>query len=283
MKRLLFIALYIFQRRIYGFQKRETIRRALVNFLPKNRYTSPEEPSKQAQEIYEQGYSILPSMLNSQEIDEIVTYMSSKDMFQQYDPNRIAYTESKLPSGTNTASYFEKDILACPHVLELANSELFINIASQVLGCKPTLSSIKIWKSYGAKSAKDSQNFHRDVDDIGFIKIFVYLSDVDEEMGPHIFVAGSHRDPNLVKIRRYSDKEVNEKFESSKFISFTGPAGTIFAENTYGLHKGTVPSKSGRIILQFEYSVFPIGGYKYNNKITLPNNFDKYINRLFCQ
>ena len=39
---------------------------------------------------------------------------------------------------------------------------------------------------------------------------------------------------------------------------FTGPRGTAFLENTFGLHKGLPPRRGERLIFQVTYSLFPL-------------------------
>ena len=84
---------------------------------------------------------------------------------------------------------------------------------------------------------------------------------VDAQTGPHMFIKGSQRSAKLQQRRRNSDDDVLAAFpKTSDHISFTGPAGTAFIEDTSGLHKG-FPSVSGpRLIFQVLYTLKPYFG-----------------------
>ncbi|MOA06819.1 hypothetical protein D3C78_1264840 [compost metagenome] len=65
---------------------------------------------------------------------------------------------------------------------------------------------------------------------------------------------------------------------------FTGTRGTAFLENTFGLHKGQLPSAERRLLFQAQYSLHPIGIYDYSPvKLTESKvlDLDVYVNRLY--
>ena len=113
--------------------------------------------------------------------------------------------------------------------------------------------------------------------------LFRSLTDVDAGSGPHVFVKGSPSIAKLLPIKRYQDAEVEREFGAENIIHFTGKAGTAFLENTFGLHKGQMPTSCKRLLFQAQYSLFPIGIYRYS---PLPRGIehsalDPYINRLY--
>jgi hypothetical protein len=95
--------------------------------------------------------------------------------------------------------------------------------------------------------------FHRDVDAWRWLKVFVYLTDVDKGSGHHEVFRGSHLKfpAELREIRRYSLTELEQHF--GPHLSVTGPAGTCFAENTLAFHRGTTPIKNSRLMLTAVY------------------------------
>ena len=121
-------------------------------------------------------------------------------------------------------------------MLDIANDPNVLSIVSGFLGAKPTISLITAWWSipHADGKAEEAELFHRDVDDIRFVKLFCYLTDVDEASGPHMFVPGSQSVDRLTKIRRYQDSEILDAFGEDSVSTFTGKAGTAFLENTYG-------------------------------------------------
>ena len=69
----------------------------------------------------------------------------------------------------------------------------------------------RAWKGASSEAA---QLFHFDMDRIRFLKVFIYLTDVGTENGPHVYVRGSHRSkpPAFFRDRRFSDAEVKRAF-----------------------------------------------------------------------
>jgi hypothetical protein len=143
------------------------------------------------------------------------------------------------------------------------------------------------WSLPADGTAQQAENFHRDVDDWRFVKLFCYLTDVDETCGPHVFVRGSHKRNKLTDIRRFTDCETEATFGAENLVRFTGQAGTAFLENTYGIHRGTPPQEKPRLIFQILYSLRPV---IYGPKTPLarvgangvPNGLDPFINRVYC-
>jgi len=113
----------------------------------------------------------------------------------------------------------------------------------------------------------NAQYFHWDNDFTKFLKLYIYLSDVDENSGPHIYVPGTHKN-KLFKHqlqRPYSDRDVYNSYPIIK--PFLGDIGSSFFVDSYGLHKANVPKTKNRIMLNVHYG---------KGKI-LYNKFDKFI------
>ena len=162
-------------------------------------------------------------------------------------------------------------------------------VAAGMLGAKPTISYMTAWWSLpaGDGTAQHAEKFHRDVDDWRFVKLFCYLTDVDDASGPHAFVRGSHRVNRLTQIRRFSDEEVDRAFDARNIVRFTGAAGTCFLENTNGVHRGIPPLDKPRLIFQVLYSLRPvIYGPKAPvaklGEAGIPGGLDRYVNRVYC-
>jgi hypothetical protein len=99
----------------------------------------------------------------------------------------------------------------------------------------------------------NAQYFHWDNDFTKFFKVYVYLTDVDNEGGPHVFIPYTHKKklPQHSLARLYSDKSILNSYPEN--IKFLGKAGSIFFEDSYGLHKGEAPTGKSRIILNIHY------------------------------
>jgi hypothetical protein len=94
------------------------------------------------------------------------------------------------------------------------------------------------------------------MDRLKFIKFFVYLTDVDETHGPHVYVARSHiRKPKAVRRDgRIPDDEIVRTYGPDAIVEITGERGTILAVDTRGFHKGKAPESGDRLLFQVEYA-----------------------------
>lgn len=132
-------------------------------------------------------------------------------------------------------------------------------VAADYLGCEPVWSLTAMWWSFpwpGGPSTEIAQLFHEDRDHPAFLKFFLYLTDVDEQHGPHVYVRGSHDEHRrtLRADRRYADDEVARHFGDDDLVTVCGPRGTLFAADTKGLHKGLPPVAGARLVFQLEFS-----------------------------
>jgi hypothetical protein len=144
----------------------------------------------------------------------------------------------------------------------IADRSLF-QIASRYLGMSPVQDLVAMWWSTPAgegASAAAAQQFHFDLDRLSFVKVFVFLTDVDQTTGPHEYVRGSHRSTpqELRRDRRHSDGEVLRAFHDD-VVSIEGLRGTIFLADTRGLHKGRHLERGHRLVFQTEYATSLFG------------------------
>lgn len=189
---------------------------------------------------------------------------------------------NEIPPGTVAAAYPLETVLACEEVLEIVNSPLMLDIAARYLGCTPTLSSLGVrWSFPQAAAAMDTQRFHRDLDDWRFLKLFIYLTDVDEETGPHVYVKGSHKVAAEMRAQLYEQAALERRYGSGSLQTVLGPRGTAFIAATEGIHRGVPPLTKPRLMLQAQYSLLPVFAFRYQ-PVALPaaTRVNAYINRL---
>lgn len=130
-----------------------------------------------------------------------------------------------------------------------------------------------------------SQRWHRDPDDIKLCKIFIYVSDVDEEAGPFTYVRQSHLGgrwrgvfEQKIPQRVRPDDGVVEKLVPREYIKVcTGKAGTVIFCDTSGLHRGGLAKSKHRFMFTAEYSA---AGAMTPILYDLPKKFQEEINRL---
>ena len=229
------------------------------------------------------GLTELDFKLSDDVVNELTAYMQTLKCHDPYRPQFGNFYDNNVPADTHTAHYEREDLVNNPLILKIANDPGVLKIAEEFLGSVPTISNINAWWSFGdKKQAEEAQNFHRDVDDYKFCKLFVYLTDVNENSGPHVYVKGSSKFSGLKKIRRYSDQEIIGTFGSDNIVKLIRPKGSCFIVDTYGFHKGLLPKTGKRLLLQFQYSLHPILIERYAPKIQ-PTSYNKYINRLLLK
>jgi hypothetical protein len=224
------------------------------------------------------GCVVLRPLLKSAQIVEILAFLEGK----RVTGNGCTFPTSQVPAGVFRAGYSLSDLLTCPHILPLINNTEMLGIAEAYLGCRPTISGIGLHWSFPTDGQEvDVQCFHRDPDDWRFLKLFVYLTDVDEQSGPHEFVTGSHRSSGRVFSKPYSDEDVERLSGKDKTWKIIGSSGTTFIADTWGIHKGHVPLTSRRLLLQVQYSILPVIKFEYRAvKVPGAEHLDRYTNRL---
>ena len=103
------------------------------------------------------------------------------------------------------------------------------------------------------KKYSNAQFFHWDNDFKKFLKFYIYLTDVDQNSGPHVFVEKTHKykDDQHKLCRVFSDDNVFKIYKNVK--EFNGKSGSAFFVDSYGLHKGKSPTGRSRILLNVHF------------------------------
>lgn len=255
--------------------------------------TSSSDIAKRIAQTRDSGISHFGQLLTKDQAAELQRYFECKQVKDPYRTDSPTF----LPDGSqrhpdsHVAHHDAKDVIQAPYLLAIANRPDILAIVEGILGCKPTLSYIAAWWSYHTNvGAQQAEHFHRDVDDWRFVKLFIYLTDVAELNGPHVYVLNSSASHKLRKIRRYSDDEVIQHFGKNNIIEITGNAGQGFLEDTFGIHKGQPVNNGRRLIFQAVYSMFPLpyapkAPVISTNELTCSKELipDPWINRLYIK
>lgn len=108
-----------------------------------------------------------------------------------------------------------------------------------------------------------SQRWHRDPDDKKLVKVFLYLSDVDEQgAGPFTYIVGSHLGgrwrnlyPQIPPVGSYPPAGTLEKYipHHNRRIAL-GKAGTLIFCDTSGFHKGGYSTAKRRLMFAATYT-----------------------------
>lgn len=121
----------------------------------------------------------------------------------------------------------------------------------------PALVNCSVWWSFGGRIEKAAQLWHRDIDNIFFLKVFIYLTDVGVADGPHHYIPKSHRFSKHLTFRRFDDAQISNVKGLESPISVIGEKGCVIIEDTFGFHKGSSPAPGrSRLLLQYQYACF---------------------------
>lgn len=280
------------QRRIQRLAERHDLAEAAAARLPRADDLLAEgvdEGAAVGEELARRGRAHLPGLVGSDQVREIRDHLAGLLAHDPYRPELGRYRAPEaVPPLTHVSHYRDEDIVRIPHLLELANHPRVLAPVARWLGGRPTLAALRLWWSTpsGDGTPENAELFHRDVDDLRFVKLFIYLTDVTDDTGPHVFVDGSHLVDRLTEIRRYEDDEVEAAFGAEHIHRLVGRAGTAFLENTYGMHRGVPPITGPRLIFQPLYALGPLiyGPRKpVIHAAAAPAGLDPFVNRVFVR
>jgi hypothetical protein len=240
------------QERVRSPRARRAIARVVALFRPGVHHVHDERDAQ----LLSSGFVLMPGFLSSERAKELRDLIAGYDCMDPWKPELGSFRHDSAPRGVHVADVPAAPCISALH--EIAYDPRLLSLVSGYFGCRPYLDSIQVWWSLtGNMEPEEAENFHRDNDSIRFLKLFLYLTDVEETDGPHKFVIGSHRIGKLLARRRFSDAEVEGAFGADSVKTFTGVAGDAFIEDTWGIHKGQLPQKGKRLLAQIRYSIMP--------------------------
>ena len=271
---------------VLSLNHRDKISRALSAFQPK---TQNFQPSLRALSLHQglagAGVTNMHGPLQAAILHEMRRHFETTLCHDPYRPHLGSFAWDKVPSDEVNIGYFTwEEVIKAPHMMELINHPDILQAAELYLGCKPVIDNIgAAWSFPGRETAKGVQRFHRDFDCARCFKLFLYLTDVDEEAGPHVYVKGSHRQSLLESGKAQTDAQIAETFGEGAITRLTAPAGSWFLEDVYGFHKGVLPKSKPRLMIAIEYNLYPSPLSPKAPILDHDDRFDPYINHLFMR
>ena len=210
-------------------------------------------------ELRERGIYVLPERLPAETVQALREAMEGVETVDDHG-NPCGPYAFDASSGPRRLKFSEEGLLQSEVVRQLWMDPVLVALAEQALGCMPVLDFVHGLASRPGSDSMDerdraAQHFHSDHDRLRFVKVFVYLDNVDLNNGPHVFCEGTHRQrpPELWSNRRLSDAVVASHVPESDRRIVTGLAGTVFMADTHGLHKGMALNSGQRRVFQTEY------------------------------
>jgi hypothetical protein len=233
-----------------------------------NRPSIDDTQRRVVQELHDDGYSLL----TAGELFSAETWQAVQDEGAEF----VRATAQGLEGdGEELRKRKGKDFLVRKYdvggVVGLDNpwlsaclSRRLLDIANEYLQLWSKLEYLDLWYSLPVgedAERKASQIWHRDFDDSHLLKVFLYLSDVDERSGPFEYVPGSHPGGRFAGVHpwqpmgvgRISDKELAKYVPDDSVRTFTAPRGTLIFCNTSGLHRGGFAEANPRVLAAVTY------------------------------
>ncbi len=144
-------------------------------------------------------------------------------------------------------------------------SRRLLDLANTYLEMWSKLEYVDVWYSVPQPAGTQrisSQRWHRDYDDKHLLKVFLYLVDVDENMGPFQYVPGSHPGGPYADAwpwqplgQNYpTEEELEARIPASSIKAFTAPKGTLIFCNTAGFHRGGFSTTDPRVLATATYA-----------------------------
>lgn len=225
------------------------------------------------------GLHEAPVKLDAEGVASVHAHLAAHRVHDAWERVAGEWPLDAVPMDVNVAAYDSAAPKTCLPLMMLANHPQILARVTKLLGALPTIDNVGAWWSLpGRSEARDAQLFHIDRVCYRFVKLFIYLTDVDMDSGPHVYVAGSHlhmqtrrrleemkkagakdfpRFAAMYQNVRKSDRDVFDFFGDDKVHRLTGPAGSSFLVNVGGYHKGELPKTRSRLIFECTYSLLP--------------------------
>jgi hypothetical protein len=145
------------------------------------------------------------------------------------------------------------------------SSRRMLDVANAYLRMWSKLEYLDMWYSVPQQASAErvsSQRWHRDYNDKHLLKAFLYLVDVDADMGPFQYVPGSQPGGPYADEwgwrplgQNYpTEEELEARIPASAVHTFTAPKGTLIFCNTAGFHRGGFSTTEPRVLATLTYS-----------------------------
>ena len=242
-----------------------------------------DKPLISAEELDEKGYAKFSQKLKANHVKELVKVAKT---LKCYNGEKFVFFDEKKI--TNTRYNFDSnDLVNQSFIQKLIMDEYLIDIAREYFNSEPIFDMPAMWWStpFGeGPSTEAAQLYHFDLDRVKWLKIFFYVTDVDDFNGPHHYIEKTHKiNSKPIELlsrgyQRISDDEIKNYYSSDSFKIIKGKEGSAFAADTLCWHKGKDLTKGNRLVLELNYtsSLF----VKKGSKLKVKKENKNFVN--FC-
>lgn len=226
--------------------------------------------SEAVRSLRRDGYYVFPQRIPEATLDAICSAMDTSPALIFPRPGgspSYGFYDSRWPRG----AYYYRQLHRLPVVQQLMVDENFAALATDYFGCDPILHTMQQWISpaMGKVLSGAGQLYHFDVSNLKWMNVFIYLTDVTPDTGPHCLIRGSHRVTDIPSaplrwkgVVRLSDAEVDAAYPKDRHVEVCGKRGTVLCVDTRTCHKGMHPLMAERRIMALYYvnSTFGVSG-----------------------
>lgn len=285
-----------------SWESREAAARAIAGASRARTARGGDGPAQLA-ELREKGICSVPLAIPPSHCEAVRDYFLGAPCHAAHVPahgDGITYPVKVAATRSHYGSYRLEQSLAAPHVIELALDPMVIDLAGEYLGCAPSLYSINTFWTFPREGAGLTHQFHRDEDDFRFLVVFVYWSPVEIGEGEFYFLEGTHDHrtverriraspwPRVLRLlgktsalsaeelRRlnngpgYGCDYLYGKLFGRDSRCVQGPAGTVIASDTFGLHRGALPRSRPRLCTWLRFGLYPNEAYRTDGTVPAP-------------
>lgn len=156
----------------------------------------------------------------------------------------ILYKFSKKEFKRKSFAYYTflfQNLFNYPELRNFLISRKLNRIINGYLGFDPKLYFLLTWFNFPNKEKHYVHRLHRDYDDFKFLSLIINWTDVTKENGATRFIRSSHA------------RLLNSHQQEELTTYLTGPAGSVYLADTYGLHSGTPVIKGCRVVTWARY------------------------------
>jgi hypothetical protein len=239
-------------------------------------------------EIKTKGYCVLPELFSEEIINTLynkVISCSGKYKSDTYSSKEYETLELENSKGTKF-EYNKNELIEFEEVQKIFFDTKLLKIIENYLEGLPIVDILASWWNFPSNKADHAaaQLWHFDMDRPKWLKVFIYLTDCNQNNGPHCFINGTNNNGSIpFKIRSYGyarleDEIIDKYYKKEEIRTFTAKKGTVLIEDTRGLHKGLKVEKGNRLLLQCQYSSSLFGASI--DKINFPKNITNCLNEI---
>jgi hypothetical protein len=227
-------------------------------------------------ELNDQGYTTLPWVIEARCVNALLNEAETfnynlRDPIRGEAPIINRKIDPAHPPQCVAAYAQSSDLAANTLFNKVCNDPLLLHFASRYLDAEAHPIDSTLWYSFASAkpSSEAAQLFHYDLDTLRWLKVFIYLTDVGPDNGPHEYVPTSHKPgakaSQLINrnYARLKDREIDEYCSERRKV-ICGKKGTVILGDTRCFHRGMAVKADFRLIFSPIYASSKIGYFHGN-------------------